>query len=56
MKQEAIYLYKMTNGFHANQIVDGWIVFYNRARPHTAHDKHTPDEVCFKTIKARIVA
>ncbi|MBL1242113.1 MAG: hypothetical protein COB13_009705 [OCS116 cluster bacterium] len=29
---------------------------YNTDRPHTALDKHTPDEVYFKTIKARITA
>ena len=56
LKQEAIYLHEMTDGFHANQIIDEWIVFYNTDRPHTALDKRTPDEVYFKTIKARIAA
>jgi putative transposase len=47
LKQEAIYLHEITNGFQAKQIIDDWIGFYNSERPHTALDKRTPDNVYF---------
>ena len=43
LKQEAVYLYEITNGFQAKRIIDDWIGFYNSERPHTALDKRTPD-------------
>ena len=50
LKQEAIYLHEMTDGFHASQIIDDWMTFYNTDRPYTALDKCTPDEVYLETI------
>ena len=43
LKQEAVYLHKITNGFQAKRIIDDRIGFYNSERPHTALDKQTPD-------------
>lgn len=43
-------------GFHVNQIIDDWMVFYTTGRPHSALDKRTSDEAYFKTVKARITA
>mgnify|MGYP002176250369 FL=1 len=43
LKQEAVYLHEITNGFQAKRIIDDWIEFYNSERPHTALDKRTPD-------------
>lgn len=39
LKQEAVYLPEITDGFHAKQIIDTWIGLYNSERPHTALDK-----------------
>jgi putative transposase len=47
LKQEAVYLHEITNGFQAKHIIDNWIEFYNSQRPYTAFDKHTPDIACF---------
>jgi putative transposase len=43
LKQEAVYLHEITDGFQAKRIIDNWIGFYNSERPHTALDKRTPD-------------
>ena len=43
LKQEAVYLHEITNGFQAKRIIDDWIGFYNSERPHTPLDKRTPD-------------
>jgi putative transposase len=47
LKQEAVYLHEITNGFEAKRIIDNWIKFYNSQRPHTAFDKQTPNIACF---------
>ena len=47
LKQEAVYLHEITNGFQAKRIIDNWIEFYNAERPHTALDKRTPDIAYF---------
>jgi putative transposase len=43
LKQEAVYLHEITDGFQAKRIIDTWIGFYNSERPHTALVKRTPD-------------
>ena len=55
LKQEAVYLHEITDGFQAKRIIDTWIRFYNSERPHTALYKRTPDIVYFgqvETLKA----
>ena len=47
LKQEAVYLHEITNGFQAKRIIDDWIGFYNTERLHTALDKRTPDAAYF---------
>jgi len=47
LKQEAVYLHELTDGFVAKRVIDEWITFYNTDRPHTALDKRTPDEAYF---------
>ena len=39
LKQEAVYLHKITDGFQAKCIIDNWISFYNSERPHTVLNK-----------------
>lgn len=47
LKQEAVYLHELSDGFIAEQVIGEWITFYNTDRPHTALDKRTPDEAYF---------
>ena len=47
LKQEAVYLHELTDGFVAERVISEWIMFYNTDRPHTALDKRTPDEAYF---------
>ena len=56
MKQEAVYLHEITNGFQAKRIIDNWIGFYNTERPHTALDKRTPDAAYFQQAVTRKAA
>lgn len=44
LKYEAVYLQDIADGFEAGRIVDGWMHFYNRERPHSALGNATPDE------------
>lgn len=47
LKQEAIYLHELYDGFKAKRVIDNWIEFYNDDRPHTALEKRTPNEAYF---------
>jgi len=44
LKQEAIYLTELQNGFRAQQVIEEWISFYNTERPHSALEHQTPVE------------
>ena len=56
LKQEAVYLHEITDGFQAKRIIDNWIGFYNSERPHTALDKRTPDTAYFTQAEIRKAA
>ena len=56
LKQEAVYLHEITDGFQAKRIIDNWIEFYNSERPHTALDKRTPDIAYFGQREIRKAA
>ena len=56
LKQEAVYLHEITNGFQAKRIIDTWIEFYNSERLHTALDKRTPDNAYFGKAETRKTA
>ena len=56
LKQEAVYLHEITDGFQAKRIIDNRIEFYNSERPHTALDKRTPDIVYFGHADIRTAA
>ena len=49
VKQEAVYLHELQDGFQAKRVIKDWIRFYNTERPHTALDKRTPDDAFFDT-------
>lgn len=50
MKQEAVYLHELQDGFQAKRVIDNWIEFYNAVRSHTALDKRTPNDAYFDAI------
>ena len=56
LKQEAVYLHEITDGFQAKWIIDDWIEFYNSERPHTVLDKRTPDAAYFTQREIRKAA
>jgi len=47
LKQEAVYLHELTDGFVAKRVIDEWLTFYHSDCPHTALEKRTPDEAYF---------
>ncbi|WP_420821918.1 IS3 family transposase [Pseudorhodobacter turbinis] len=51
LKQEAVYLHELQDGFQAKRVIDEWLEFYNAERPHTALDKRTPDDAYFDPIQ-----
>jgi len=56
LKQEAVYLHEITDGFQAKRIINTWIGFYNSERPHTALDKRAPDIAYFGHAEIRKAA
>ena len=56
LKQEAIYLHELQDGFQAKRVIKDWIGFYNSERPHTALDKRSPDDAFFNTTRTQKVA
>ena len=44
LKYEAVYLQDIADGFSAQRVIDDWMNFYNRQRPHSALGKRTPNE------------
>ena len=45
LKQEAVYLTEIADGFHARRVIDERVCFYNSERPLSALEQRTPDEV-----------
>ena len=41
---EAVYLYELADGFHAERVIGEWVDFYNTERPHSALAGRTPAE------------
>ena len=56
VKQEAVCLYEINDGFQAKRIIDDWVGFYSSERPHTALAKRKPDAAYFDQSETRNVA
>ena len=56
LKQEAVYLHELQDGFQAKRVIKDWIGFYNTERPHTALDKRSPDDAFFGTERSQKAA
>ncbi len=44
LKQEAVYLEELTDGFQAHRIIRNWMALYNSERPHSSLERRTPRE------------
>ncbi len=44
LKQEAVYLEEIQDGFHARRVISNWMAFYNTNRPHSSLERRTPKE------------
>ena len=44
LKQEAVYLEEIQDGFQARRVISNWMTFYNTERPHSSLERRTPKE------------
>ena len=44
LKQEAVYLEEIADGFQARRAIGRWMTFYNTERPHSSLERKTPKE------------
>jgi len=56
LKQEAIYLEEITDGFQARRVIKNWMAFYNTDRPHSALDRQTPDDAYWSGLEEQKAA
>ena len=56
LKQEAVYLEELKDGFKARSVIKNWITFYNTERPHSALGYKTPDEAYWTGEKEKRAA
>jgi putative transposase len=56
LKQEAIYLEELADGFKARRVIRGWITFYNTERPHSALAHRTPREAYWDGRSEKLAA
>ncbi|AEI95580.1 putative integrase [Roseobacter litoralis Och 149] len=47
LKQEAVYLHELQDGFQGKRVIKDWIGFYNSEQPHTGLDKRSQDDAFF---------
>lgn len=56
LKQEAVYLEDLTDGFKANGVIRNWMKFYNTERPHSALEHKTPREAYWADRNLKLAA
>ena len=56
LKQEAIYLEEINDGFQARRIVKDWITFHNTERPRSALERQTPGDAYRASLKEQKAA
>jgi len=56
LKQEAIYLEEISDGFQARRVIKKWITFYNTERPHSALDRQTSDDAYWAGLEQQKAA
>lgn len=55
LKQEAIYLEEIADGFKARRVIKDWMA-YNTKRPQSALDRLTPDKAYWVGLKEQKAA
>lgn len=56
LKQEAIYLEELTDGFAARRVIGDWMTFYNTERPHSSLEQRTPREAYWRGRDEKLAA
>ena len=56
LKQEAVYLEALTDGFKAHRVIRDRMAFYNTERPHSALELRTPREAYWAGRKEKMAA
>lgn len=56
LKQEAIYLEEITDGFQARRVIANWMTFYNSERPHSSLERRTPKEAYWQGRDQKLAA
>ena len=56
LKQEAIYLEEINDGFQAWQVIKEWKTFYNTRRPHSALERQSPDDAYWASLEKQKAA
>jgi putative transposase len=56
VKYEEVYLRAYDSMSAAKQGLERYVTFYNQRRPHRVLDGHTPEEVYFDNLPARLTA
>ncbi len=56
LKQEAIYLEEITEGFQARRVVKNRMAFYNARRPHSALGRQMPDDAYWAGLEEQKAA
>ena len=56
LKQEAVYLEEIYDGFQARRVIKSWMTFYNTERPHSALDRRAPDDAYWSGSKQQVAA
>jgi len=56
LKQEAVYLEEIQDGFHVRRVISNWMTFYNTKRPHSALDRQTPEDAYWAGLEEQKAA
>ncbi len=56
LKQKAVYLGEIRDGFQARRVIKNWMTFYNTRRPYSALDRLTPDDAYPVRLEEQSVA
>lgn len=56
LKQEALYLTEISDGFQARRVIKAWMAFDNTERPHSALDRRTPHEAYWAGLQEQKAA
>lgn len=56
LKQEAVYLEEIADGFQARRVIGNWMTFYNTERPHSSLERRTPKEAYWDGQEQKMAA